>query len=447
MDKYIYNDPQEALQILNERYAFINANGKSLIFHECLDHNGKPVVEPTTIKDFKPLYGNRMVQVGTKKAVRRDKDDEPIYKPLGEWWVTHPERRTYYRLCFKPDDECPPHFYNYWLGFAVEPTPGDCSLYWQHVRDVICAGDDDFYVYVRKWMAHAIQKTGMLPETALVLRGNQGTGKNTFVGWFGRLFNSAHYAELASMNSLVGRFTGHLANKIIIFANEATWGGDKQSEGVLKALITDKIRFIEHKGKDGFFVDNFARVIIASNNDWVVPMGMDDRRFVSCNVSKERVGDGEYFKAIHDQMENGGLEALMYDLLQEDLSGWNPRQRPRSAIRHALDQKLMSMSPLEKFIFQWVVDKEVEKYLRDEERIGLYRVPHNRLYEEYTASCDQMKIQHRLDTKTFSLKVWGKLIPYECEFRNNSGKTIYLVPSAEDIIDYYEREVIRQELP
>jgi hypothetical protein len=77
-------------------------------------------------------------------------------------------------------------------------------------------------------------------------------GKNTFVGWFGgRLFNSAHYAELASMNSLVGRFTGHLANKIIIFANEATWGGDKQSEGVLKALITDKIRFIEHKGKAG----------------------------------------------------------------------------------------------------------------------------------------------------------------------------------------------------
>jgi len=58
-----------------------------------------------------------------------------------------------------------------------------------------------------------------------------------------------------------------------------------------------------------------------------------------------------------------------------------------------------------------------------------------------------MKIQHRLDTKTFSLKVWGKLIPYELDFRNNGGKTIYLVPSAENIIEYYEREVIRQELP
>jgi len=176
-------------------------------------------------------------------------------------------------------------------------------------------------------------------------------------------------------------------------------------------------------------------------------MGMDDRRFVSCNVLKGRVGDGEYFKAIHDQMENGGLEALMYDLLQEDLSGWNPRQRPRSAIRHALDQKLMSMSPLEKFIFQWVVDKEVEKYRRDEERIGLYRVPHSKLYDEYTAWCDQMKIQHRLDTKTFSLKVWGKLIPYEHAFRYEGRKTVDLVPSAENIIDYYEREVIRQELP
>jgi len=78
---------------------------------------------------------------------------------------------------------------------------------------------------------------------------------------------------------------------------------------------------------------------------------------------------------------------------------------------------------------------------------GLYRVPHSKLYEEYTAWCDQMKIQHRLDTKTFSLKVWGKLIPYELDFRNNGGKTIYLVPGAENIIEYYEREVIRQELP
>lgn len=84
----------------------------------------------------------------------------------------------------------------------------------------------------------------------------------------------------------------------------------------------------------------------------------------------------------------------------------------------------MSMSPLEKFICQWVVDKEVEKYGRDEERIGLYRVPYSKLYDDYTAWCDQMKIQHRLDTKTFSLKVWGKLIPYELDFRNNGGKTI-----------------------
>lgn len=159
------------------------------------------------------------------------------------------------------------------------------------------------------------------------------------------------------------------------------------------------------------------------------------------------MGDGEYFKAIHDQMENGGLEALMYDLLQEDLSDWNPRQRPSSAIWHSLDQKLMSMSPLEKFIFQWVADKEVEKYGRDEDRRILYRVPHNALYEEYTVWCDQMKIQRRLDTKTFALKVWGKLIPYEHEFRNKDGKKVYLVPSAQNIIEYYEREVIKQELP
>lgn len=447
MDKYIYNDPQEALQILNERYAFVDANGKSLIFHECLDHNGKPIVEPTTIKDFTPLYANRLVQVGIKESQKKGVEDQPIYKPLGDWWIIHPERRTYFQVCFDPDNKCPRHFYNYWLGFAIDPAPGDCSIYWQHVREVICNDDEDLYVYVRKWMAHAIQKTSTLPETAIVLRGNQGSGKNTFVKWFGKLFNCAHYAELASINSLVGRFTGHLANKIIIYANEATWGGDKQSEGVLKALITDPEKFVEYKGKDGFFIKNFARVIIASNNDWVVPMGMDDRRFISCNVSKRRVGDYEYFAAITDQMENGGLPALMYDLLHEDIANWEPRQRPRSAIRDSMDQKLMSMSPLEKFVFQWIADRGVETYPADETRVGFHLVRHDAFYKEYLEWCEQLKIHHILDTKSFSLKVWNKLIPYENAFRYSGRKKGYIVPNARTINSYYEREVIKQELP
>lgn len=447
MFKSIYNNPEEALQTLNQRYAFVNVSGKSLIFHESFDHNGQQIVEPTTITDFKPLYANRFVQVGIKESRKKGEEDQPIYKPLGDWWLTHAERRTYYQVCFDPTKQCPPHFYNLWLGLAVDPALGDCSLYWKHVREVICNDGGDLYAYVRKWMAHAVQKTPTLPETAIVLRGNQGAGKNTFAKWFGKLFHSAHYGELASLNSLVGRFTGHLANKIIIYANEATWGGDKQSEGVLKALITDPEKFVEYKGKDGFFIKNFARVIIASNNDWAVPMGMDDRRFVSCNVSKRRVGDYDYFAAITDQMENGGLQALMHDLLHEDISNWNPRQRPRSAIRDSMDQKLMSMSPIEQFVFQWVTDNEVETYPADKERVGFYLVRHNDLFAQYLEWCERLKIHHILNTKTFSLRVWGKLIPYEGKFRYEGRKKGYIVPNARVIKDHYEREVIKQELP
>jgi hypothetical protein len=44
-----------------------------------------------------------------------------------------------------------------------------------------------------------------------------------------------HYAPLASL----GRFNSHLKNAILIFADEAIWGGNKREVGALKALITE----------------------------------------------------------------------------------------------------------------------------------------------------------------------------------------------------------------
>ncbi len=59
------------------------------------------------------------------------------------------------------------------------------------------------------------------------------------------------FLYIASMNSPVGRAAGHLANKIVIFADEASWGGDKLTEGVLEVRSIN--RYMEYyKGRDGF---------------------------------------------------------------------------------------------------------------------------------------------------------------------------------------------------
>ena len=58
------------------------------------------------------------------------------------------------------------------------------------------------------------------------------------------------------MNQVVGRFNSHMKEALLVFANEAVWGGDKVAEGTLKAMITDRETAIEFKGKDIVWVQN-----------------------------------------------------------------------------------------------------------------------------------------------------------------------------------------------
>ncbi|PIS00449.1 MAG: hypothetical protein COT84_07575 [Chlamydiae bacterium CG10_big_fil_rev_8_21_14_0_10_35_9] len=276
-------------------------------------------------------------------------DSEGKQQNKAKFWLKHPDRRTYKNLVFDPTR--PGHYdgnYNIFKGFTVAPQKGDCSLFWRHTLEVICAGNQIHFEYLRKWMACVIQKPSVL-ATAIVLRGLQGTGKNIFVETFGKLFG-IHFLTLTNLDQVVGKFNSHLQNAYLIFANEAIWGGNKKEVGALKALITDKTIFIEAKGKDGYTIENNRHLIICSNEDWAVPIDLDDRRFFCLNVSPKYKGKTEYFKALVQQMQSGGLNALLYDLLHIDLSDFDPCIMPEND--SGFDMKMKSASSAEQYVYE-----------------------------------------------------------------------------------------------
>lgn len=85
---------------------------------------------------------------------------------------------------------------------------------------------------------------------------------------------------------------------------------------------------IEGKGKDAIPVSNCRHLIVSSNEDWAVPMDLEDRRFFVLDVSSHRQRDSEYFELLEAEMSKGGLQALLYDLLQEDLKDFDLRHMP-----------------------------------------------------------------------------------------------------------------------
>lgn len=231
--------------------------------------------------------------------------------------------------------------------------------------EVICSGDSELFNYLMGWMARTVQDPGGdKPGVAIVLKGGKGIGKGVFVNYYGSLFGEA-FLPLADSESFTGRFNMHLSKSLLVFMDEAVWGGDKKAEGKLKQLITEPTILFEPKGIDSLVMDNFINVIIASNEDWVVPATGDERRFCVLEPTSTFQQDTEYFGEILKEQRSGGPEAMMYDLLEYDYSDVDLRKAPMTS--GLADQVQASLESVESFWYS-IIDREV--LLTDKETGG-----------------------------------------------------------------------------
>src|SRR5262249_54036900 len=161
---------------------------------------------------------------------------------------------------------------------------------------------------------HMVQRPRERVGTALVMRGRMGTGKTKVGEVIGRLF-PRHYFLVDDPRYVTGHFNAHMASCLLLQADEACWAGDRAAERRLKGLITSPIQQIEHKNIDPIRLKNYVRLIMTSNEDWVVPAGKDERRFAVLDVDPRCAQNHEYFREMDAELANGGLEALLADLL------------------------------------------------------------------------------------------------------------------------------------
>lgn len=343
-----------ALNYLNNKHAVIlDIGGKCRIIREVWDPAMKRTrISKQSFEDFRNGYRNRKVIVGYN-----DKG-QPVEKAVGAWWVDHPQRRQYDTIVFAPGQEVE-DAYNLWRGFAVEAREGDKhASFLAHVRDNVCSGNPEYYNYLVGWMARLVQEPDSPGEVAVVLRGGRGTGKSFFAKMFGRLFGR-HFLQVSDSKHLVGNFNAHLRDTVLLFGDEAFFAGDKRHESVLKTLVTEEQLVIEGKGVDAEAAPNYIHLILASNEAWVVPAGLDERRFFVLEMSEGHKQDHAYFAQIKDDLYNGGLEHLLHFLLTYELRDFEVRRVPDTeALR---SQKAESLQGFEAYLYDLLWSGELPK--------------------------------------------------------------------------------------
>ncbi len=324
---------------MNERFCAVLSGGKFLVYMEDEDDAFTPprrVWTKLSREAFLHFHEDeRVAQMGSKREVS-----------VAEAWLASPRRRKYRGIVMDPEGRHDGRL-NLWRGWSVEPRPGDWSLMRELVERVLCSGDHASSEYVLRWIAFMLQRPGTSPEAAICFRGREGTGKGT-LGRALMAIAGAHGLTVSSPQQFAGRFNAHLRNVAFLFADEAFWPGHKEAEGVLKQLVTEPVVSYEGKGADIVSGRNLVHLMMASNNDWIVPAGLDARRFAVFDVSDERRNDKAFFGALNGQMAAGGLAAMLHDLLALDVSGWHP-SRGIPQTQALAEQKAASLDPASKW--------------------------------------------------------------------------------------------------
>lgn len=327
--------PENALENINSQHFTVLTAGKYLVGRERPSpYSGFMQVEWFPDEAIRKHLDNRSVIVANVKG-------DQSKKPLGSWWIKHPKRRQYEGVVFDPSPSADhPDLYNLWRGWSVEPKQGDWSLMKRLLKDVLCGGNEQSFEYVLKWSAFMVQHPHVAAEVAVVFRGAKGAGKGTFAR---ALMNLAglHGLQVAQTEHFTGRFNEHLSDKIFLFVDEGIWGGDKKLEGAVKNLITEPNLTFEGKNKPIVSGPNRLHVMIASNEDWVVPASNDERRFAifeADHLARNELPEN-FFDKLHRQMKDGGNAAMLHELMDMNIEDWHPRQNV--PVTEALvDQKL-----------------------------------------------------------------------------------------------------------
>lgn len=438
-----YDKMGQYVEEFNKEFALVKIGDEYRIVW---DHHKKSIVKPPyeffSPEAFATHTAERTVHVITNKGIKA--------VPISKIWLNHAAHRIYENGMDMLPNTNKPGVFNTWSGWAVEPEEGDVSLLITHITEVICNGSELHASFVLDWMADAIQDPTDPKGTAIVIKGIEGCGKGVFANGFGALFGF-HYKHLMTDEPLVGRFNSYMADALLVFADEVLWGGNRKAAGRLKTLITDKYLSIERKGVDMTTYTNVMRLIIASNEDWIIPAGPESRRWCMLEASGARRADFGYFAKLKSFFDGNGTRHMLWYLMNRKITN-NLRVAPETDAlmiqrnMHASQDDLAMWfgHVLEMGIYEQWYDKGKCESINELSKITetSHRIAKADVMAHYIQWCDQYK-KRVIPPYVF----WNRLKKFGFDIKirpvNDKGERYYafVLSPAGTAIDLYNKSI------
>lgn len=361
-----------AVAILNREHAYIERGNDVCIVTKSRDYRGRLDLKFRNRQALSELYDSKQIRL--PKIGEKSVTFEWV-NPI-KLWSRHPNRRNLRGLVNVPGTVLSDEWLNLWDGWGTSPLLKDgtldlsgegCRLILGHIINVWCSGNEVVARWVLAWFADIVQNPSRKPDTAIMAYSGQGTGKSFVIEHVMSKILGSAYGYEDTTDFLHAKFNKRVAGKLMIYADEAFFHGDKGAADRLKAFISKKVITIEEKGKDTYETDHFARIVATTNREHALNVDNDDRRWLILEVNEDRKKDYAYFAELEAEIAAGGVEAFHAFLLNPDLlAGVNLRETPDTPA--IVKQKVQSLKSDEAFIFECLHAGTVQIGFRDDMR-------------------------------------------------------------------------------
>ena len=341
------------------------------------------------------------------------------YVSVPDYWKTSKARITYSDYVFQPYPAGEEHSFHYedngtlkfntFHGWAERPRKGSWKLLEEHLFRTICGGNTREYEYLLDWFSHLFCRPHEKPGVALVIKGGKGWGKSSV---FHRIKEAIGFnaTVLSHSEQLVGKFNAHIRDSLLIIAEEAFFHGNKRDASALKHLITDQHTMTEAKGRDAKHTISMSRVIMVTNEELVVEATADERRYFVPSVCdwsyRKDIVNGEkgnFFPALFDEMDNGGIAAFMYDMVKRDTTLRKIVNVPNT---HGLsEQRVQSMDSTMSWLYRVLRDGQFEA----NERVYLWTESGMQCKEKDLLRAVRLEVSSHERTRNYGYTVLAKI--------------------------------------
>lgn len=267
-------------------------------------------------------------------------------------WLEHPSRKLALpeQIVFEPAG-APDGSYNLWGGWPTKARSGSCEKL-LGLLEFLCQAEENsaaLFDWLLCWLALPIQRPGTKMQTAVLMHGPEGAGKNMLFGAVRAIYG--RYGGIFSQVELESQFNGWASRRLFMIGNEVVTRAEiYHQQGRLKNMITEPEWQVNEKNLPTRQESNHCNFVFFSNRLDIAKLDPEDRRY--CVIWTPAKAEPEIYAAVKAEIAAGGAEALHDHLLNVQLEDFGAHTPPpmTKAKRELID---LSLDSTERFWSEW----------------------------------------------------------------------------------------------